>query len=187
MSHCSNKVNLKTYLGNSNIMHSINAIKPYPFLEGVDGEAVNMMLKLSYGQRNMFSVVTEFTPDAVALFIVKTYSDKWDALIVAANSRSNIAAGVTKITSGNTSNSGTKTIDDNSTHKVTAFNSDELVTDYSDVKAGVETTSGESDKTGKEESVSIKNLFENLPLFERTNIINIVLKDVATYLTIDIY
>lgn len=80
-----------------------------------------------------------------------------------------------------------KTIDDNSTHKVTAFNSDELVTDYSDVKAEVETTSGESDKTGKEESVSIKNLFENLPLFERTNIINIVLKDVATYLTIDIY
>ncbi|MFX0586150.1 hypothetical protein ACOARR_12615, partial [Glaesserella parasuis] len=65
--------------------------------------------------------------------------------------------------------------------------SDELIVDNSDVKNDVETTSGKADKSGKEETVSIKNLFDNLPLFERTNIINIVLKDVATYLTINIY
>ena len=38
-----------------------------------------------------------------------------------------------------------------------------------------------------EENLSLKSLFDNLPLIERTNIINIVLKDVSNYLTISVY
>ncbi|MGC5220758.1 hypothetical protein, partial [Escherichia coli] len=86
--------------------------------------------------------------------------------------RNNIAAGTTKVTSGSSSDSGTKTINGINTHKASAYNSDELIVDNSDVKNDVETTSGKADKSGKEETVSIKNLFDNLPLFERTNIIN---------------
>ncbi|MGC8050207.1 hypothetical protein, partial [Salmonella enterica] len=46
------------------------------------------------------------------------------------------------------------------THKASAYNSDELIVDNSDVKNDVETTSGKADKSGKEETVSIKNLFD---------------------------
>lgn len=187
MLNCSNKITLRSYLGNSNIFTSINNIKKYPFLEGVESDAVNMMLKISYGQKIVFSGVADLTPDDVAPFIVKTYGDKWDALLLTAGQRNNIAAGTTKVTSGSSSDSGTKTIDGINTHKASAYNSDELIVDNSDVKNDVETTSGKADKSGKEETVSIKNLFDNLPLFERTNIINIVLKDVSTYLTINIY
>lgn len=187
MFNCDKQKTLKGYLADTNIFDAIKSIESFPFLEGDSPDELNMMLKINYGQKIMFSGMADLTVNDAAKYIVKTYSDSWNKLLVALNSDFNIAANAIKVTSGKGSTSGTKTDDRNSTHKVAAFNSDELLPDSGDTENNVETSSNETQNDGKEENLSLKSLFDNLPLIERTNIINIVLKDVSNYLTISVY
>lgn len=187
MFNCDKQKTLKGYLADANIFTSIKAIENFPFLEGDSSDELNMMLKINYGQKIMFSGMVDLTVDDAAKYIVKTYSSSWNKLLTALNSDFNIAANAIKVTSGKGSASGTKTDDKNSSHKVAAFNSDELLPESGDTENNVETTSNETTNDGKEENLSLKSLFDNLPLIERTNIINIVLKDVSNYLTISVY
>ena len=184
---CDEQKTLRSYLADTNIFDSIKAIENFPFLEGESSDDLNMMLKINYGQKIMFSGVADLSVADAAKYIVKNYSDSWNKLLVALDSDFNIAANVVKVTSGKGNSSGTKTDDRNSKHNVAAFNSDELLPDSGDTENNVETSSNETTNTGKEENLSLKSLFDNLPLIERTNIINIVLKDVSNYLTISVY
>ena len=187
MFNCDEQKTLRSYLADTNIFNSIKTIESFPFLEGDSADDLNMMLKINYGQKIMFSVVADLPVADAAKYIVKNYSDSWNKLLTALDSDFNIAANAVKVTSGKGNSSGTKTDDRNSSHKVSAFNSDELLPDSGDTENNVETSSNETTNTGKEENLSLKSLFDNLPLIERTNIINIVLKDVSNYLTISVY
>ena len=185
MSDC--YLSLRQFLKDSNIFTEIKSVEDFPFLDGDSPLNLNSMLKISYGNKRVFSGFADETVSAVAKYIVLTYSDKWNKLIIAADNKLNLAATSTKVISDTSNSSGTKTTDGDSTRKVSAFNSDELIPDYSDVKTGVDTDSNNKQVDRKEEILSLKNLFDNLPLLERTNIINIVLKDVSDYLTVAIY
>ena len=184
---CDKQKTLRSYLADTNIFDSIKAIESFPFLEGDSSDDLNMMLKINYGQKIMFSGVSNLSVADAAKYIVKNYSDSWNKLLTALDSDFNIAANAIKVTSGKGNSNGTKTDDRNSKHNVAAFNSDELLPDSGDTENNVETSSNETINTGKEENLSLKSLFDNLPLIERTNIINIVLKDVSNYLTISVY
>lgn len=187
MFNCDKQKTLKGYLADANIFNSIKSIENFPFLEGDSSDELNMMLKINYGQKIMFSGMVDLSIDDAAKYIVKTYSDSWNKLLSALNSDFNVAADYVKVTSGKSNASGTNTDDNTTTHKVAAFNSDELLADYSDVGARTGTSSNETVNDGKEVNFSLKSLYDNLPLIERTNIINIVLKDVSNYLTISVY
>lgn len=182
------RTSLTKYLGTSNIFDIIKGIYSFPFLEPA-GQTVTMdqMLRVNYGSRAVFSGFIDITVDDVAKHLISIYKDKWDKAIIAAANINNLAANSSRKIKGTVSEMGTGNTQSDTENKVAAFNSDTLVTDGGTSNTSDNTTTRDTDRESTDETFNLKSLLENLPLVERTNIINIVLKDVSNYLTVSIY
>ena len=75
---CDKQKTLRSYLADTNIFDSIKAIENFPFLEGESSDDLNMMLKINYGQKIMFSGVADLSVADAAKYIVKNFSDSWN-------------------------------------------------------------------------------------------------------------
>lgn len=187
MSNCE-RVSLKQYLGTQNIFEIIKSLYSFPFLEGEGKtEDLNNMLLINYGQRGLFSGFKDITVVNSAKYIITIYADKWDKLIISAAGITNLAANNSRKIKGTVSEMGTGNTQSETENKVSAFNSDTLVTDGGTSSTSDNTTTRDTDRESTDETFNLKSLLDNLPLVERTNIINIVLKDVSNYLTVSIY
>ena len=182
------RTSLNKYLGTSNIFDIIKGIYSFPFLEQA-GQTVTMdqMLRVNYGSRAVFSGFIDITVDDVAKHLISVYKDKWDKAIIAAANINNLAANNSRKIKGTVSEMGTGNTQSETENKVSAFNSDNLVTDGGTSSTSDNTTTRDTDRESTDETFNLKSLLDNLPLVERTNIINIVLKDVSNYLTVSIY
>ena len=180
-------VNLKTWLAGGSIFTAIQTAENFPFFADTTTAEFDQMLSLAYGQRMVTSAFNSFDINVAGKFITKLYGEKWAALIQFNISPPDIGAKSVTKTTGNQNTVGTKNDISNSENKVSAFNSDDLITDTG--------TSNELDENvtqdiTRDSSVSVidwQTVFNNLSLSERTNIISVVLKDVATYLTVSVY
>ena len=187
MSDC-DCVSLKQYLGTQNIFEIIKSLYTLPFIEGKGKtEDLNNMLLINYGQRGLFSGFKDITVANSAKYIITIYADKWDKLIISAAGITNLAANNSRKIKGTVSEMGKGNTKSETENKVSAFNSDTLVTDGGASSTSDNTTTRDTDRESTDETFNLKSLFDNLPLVERTNIINIVLKDVSNYLTVSIY
>lgn len=180
-------VNLRGYLTGGSIFTAIQTTNNFPFFAGNDAADLDYMLTLNYGQRLMFSAFIDVPVNTVAKHIVKLYGDKWDGLIKFNESGANIGAVSSVKTTGKQKTTGVKTDNTDVTNKVSAFNSDELLVDTGSTTVGDENTTQDVDRDSLVETFNIQTAFNNLPLAEKTNIINVVLKDVANYLTVSAY
>ena len=81
----------------------------------------------------------------------------------------------------------TNTALNNRDYKVSAFNTEELITDKKDVDDNSSNTDNLENKQLTEKRLSLNIAYNNLSISDKINIINIVLKDIASYLTLDIY
>lgn len=180
-------VNLRGYLTGGSIFTAIQTTNNFPFFVGNDAADLDYMLTLNYGQRLMFSAFIDVPVNTVAKHIVKLYGDKWDGLIKFNESGANIGAVSSVKTTGKQKTTGVKTDNTDVTNKVSAFNSDELLVDTGSTTVGDENTTQDVDRDSLVETFNIQTAFNNLPLAEKTNIINVVLKDVANYLTVSAY
>ena len=180
-------VNLRGYLTGGSIFTAIQTTNNFPFFVGNDAADFDYMLTLNYGQRLMFSAFIDVPVNTVAKHIVKLYGDKWDSLIKFNESGANIGAVSSVKTTGKQKTTGVKTDNTDVTNKVSAFNSDELLVDTGSTTVGDENTTQDVDRDSLVETFNIQTAFNNLPLAEKTNIINVVLKDVANYLTVSAY
>lgn len=182
------RMTLKEYLGTDNIFDMIKALYSFTFLEPAGAtDDLNAMLKINYGQRGLFSGFKDITVNDSAKYLIKIYADKWDKLIISAAGITNLAANSSRKIKGTVSEMGTGNTQSDTENKVSAFNSDTLVTDGGTSSTSDNTTTRDTDRESTDETFNLKSLFDNLPLVERTNIINIVLKDVSNYLTVSIY
>ena len=180
-------VNLKTWLAGGSIFTAIQTAENFPFFVDNTPADLDQMLSLSYGQRLVASAFNNFDVNTAGKFIVKLYGEKWNALIKFNTTPPDIGAKSTTKTTGNQNNIGTKNGVSNTENKVSAFNSDNLITD-----TGAHNALDENTTLGitRDSSISVidwKTAFSNLSLAERTNIISVVLKDVSTYLTVSVY
>ena len=180
-------VNLRGYLTGGSIFTAIQTTNNFPFFVGNDAADLDYMLTLNYGQRLMFSAFIDVPVNTVAKHIVKLYGDKWDGLIKFNESVANIGAVSSVKTTGKQKTTGVKTDNTDVTNKVSAFNSDKLLVDTGSTTVGDENTTQDVDRDSLVETFNIQTAFNNLPLAEKTNIINVVLKDVANYLTVSVY
>ena len=180
-------VNLRGYLTGGSIFTAIQTTNNFPFFVGNDAADLDYMLTLNYGQRLMFSAFIDVPVNTVAKHIVKLYGDKWDGLIKFNENGANIGAVSSIKTTGKQKTTGVKTDNTDVTNKVSAFNSDELLVDTGTTTVGDENTTQDVDRDSLVETFNIQTAFNNLPLAEKTNIINVVLKDVANYLTVLAY
>ena len=180
-------VNLKTWLAGGSVFTAIKTAENFPFFADTQPAELDQMLSLTYGQRLVTSAFNNFDINVAGKFIAKLYGEKWKSLIEFNVSPPDLGAKSVTKTTGSQNTVGTKNDVSNSENKVSAFNSDALITDTG---ARNELDENITQDITRDSSVSVidwQTAFNNLSLSERTNIISVVLKDVATYLTVSVY
>ena len=180
-------INLKTWLVGGSIFTAIQTAEKFPFFADTQPAELDQMLSLTYGQRLVNSSFNNFDINVAGKFITKLYGEKWYALIRFNTMQTNIGAKSTTKTTGKQNTIDTKNGVSNTENKVSAFNSDDLITDTG---ARNELDENNTQDITRDLSVSVidwQTAFNNLSLAERTNIISVVLKDVSTYLTNSVY
>lgn len=180
-------VNLKTWLTGGSIFTAIQTNKDFPFFADNTPADLDQMLSLTYGQRLVASAFGSLDINVAGKFIVKLYGEKWNALIQFNATPPDIGAKSTTKTKGNQNTIGTKNDVSNTENKVSAFNSDTLITDTGANNVLDENTTQDIKRDSSVSVIDWQTAFNNLSLAERTNIISVVLKDVATYLTVSVY
>ena len=180
-------VNLKTWLAGGSIFTAIQTAENFPFFSDTPPEELDQMLTLTYGQRLVASAFRNLDINVVGKFIVKLYGEKWNALIQFNITPPDLGAKSTTKTTGNQNTVGTKNGVSNAENKVSAFNSDVLITDTGAHNALDENTTQDVTRDSSISVIDWQTAYNNLSLAERTNIISVVLKDVATYLTVSVY
>ena len=180
-------VNLRGYLTGGSIFTAIQTSNNYPFFADTPPAELDQMLVLMFGNRIMSSAFIGVDINTAGKFISKIYGEKWLALISFNSTPIDIGAKEVTKTVGSENMVGTKVDVSTSENKVSAFNSDVLITESgADNKLDENTTRG----VNKDATVSVidwQTAFNNLSTVERTNIITVVLKDVSTYLTVSVY
>lgn len=178
----------REYLAQGNIFEAIKAIKSFPFLEGVgDTDTLNTMLKIEYGDRALFKGFTDIPVDESAKMVIKVFADRWDSITRSYVDLNNLAASEIRLVNENTADTNTKDGNAETLNKVSAFNSDDLLTDTGTTSTDTAVNTGSGERDLKETKISYKDLINNLTSTQKTDIVNIVLKDLSSYFTITIY
>ena len=180
-------VNLKTWLAGGSIFTAIQTAEKFPFFSDTPPAELDQMLSLTYGQRLVTSAFNNFDINVAGKFIAKLYGEKWMSLIEFNVSPPDLGAKSVTKTTGSQNTVGTKNDVSNSENKVSAFNSDALITDTGAHNELDENTTQDITRDSSVSVIDWQTAFNNLSLSERTNIISVVLKDVATYLTVSVY
>ena len=180
-------VNLKTWLAGGSIFTAIQTAENFHFFADTPPAELDQMLSLTYGQRLVTSAFNNFDINVAGKFIAKLYGEKWMALIEFNVSPPDLGAKSVTKTTGSQNTVGTKNDVSNSENKVSAFNSDALITDTGARNEIDENITQDITRGSSVSVIDWQTAFNNLSLSERTNIISVVLKDVATYLTVSVY
>ena len=180
-------VNLKTWLAGGSVFTAIQTAENFPFFADNTPSELDQMLSLTYGQRLVTSAFNNFDINVAGKFIAKLYGEKWTALIEFNVSPPDLGAKSFTKTTGSQNTVGTKNDVSNSENKVSAFNSEALITDTGAINELDENITQDITRDSSVSVIDWQTAFNNLSLSERTNIISVVLKDVATYLTVSVY
>ena len=180
-------VNLRGYLTGGSIFTAIQSAENFPFFGDNTPAELDQMLSLTYGQRLVTSAFNNFDINAAGKFITKLYGGKWMALIEFNVSPPDLGAKSVTKTTGSQNTVGTKNDVSNSENKVSAFNSEDLITDTGAINKLAENITQDITRDSSVSVIDWQTAFNNLSLSERTNIISVVLKDVANYLTVSVY
>lgn len=177
-------MNLGEYLDGINIFELMDAINPLP-LSSLQLDSLDLRLKVLHGNKTLFSSFENLDPEIVANLMVLDFSEKWLKLIeVLAQAGSvNPRREVTEtITSGET-----RTNTSNTLGKVSGFNSDDLLTNDGTEVEGLDVSDGERIRTLTDSQINLEQSFNMLNVIDQNSILQTVMKDVSTYLTLSIY
>lgn len=179
------EITLDQFLENESIFTRIQSLSPYPFFDQMTPLDMDKHLNIFYGERIIYPKMIKYDLDVLAGLIVGVLGNKWEKLILVneidiiyTNERV-----IDETNSNNVLNTGANT----RTHKLSGFNDDELITDNSDVDSSTNTTDNNGTRLMTEKTKSLQVAFNNLCLTQKLNIIETVVKDVSSYLTLDIY
>lgn len=179
------EIRLGEYLEGDSIFGRIQSLSPFPFFDQMNALDMDKHLNIFYGERLVYHKFIKLDIESVAKLIVGLYSDKWEKMI-SINEIDFLAGSektINEVTDSNRIDTGSNT----RTHKVSAFNSEELINDNSDIDSSTNTTDNNGNRLLTEKTKSLQNAFNNLQLSKKLNIIEAVVKDVSDYLTLNVY
>lgn len=178
------------FLDSGDLWADIQTVKDYPFFTDFPPQRLNEFTDLSFGNRTLYSkfnTETGLDTEAAAQFIVMQYDKKWLGLIAVNAINFDLAAVETEKkteTSNETETTGRET---ETLNKVSAFNSEDLVTDGGTAS----TETGDRDKEGQRITTSGKQsllaAWGNLTMTEKTGIVRTITGDVACFLSLETY
>ena len=168
------------------VFNHIHTLKPdLPFLGGGQNELMDRLLVLNYGDQLIYRKLIPFTAKQICEMVVKQHSHKWVALLELEklNKLANKTRTITETTTNNETRNNTR--DDK--NLISAYNDDTLITNDGLLSIGSDDLTGTEKRTMTDETIDLKNAYNNLSLSDKNNIMNIVLKDVASFITLSIY
>ena len=168
------------------VFDHIHSFKPdLPFLGDGQNEVMDRLLMLNYGDRLVYRKLIPYPASQICEMLVKQHGHKWDALIEidALNKLANKTRTITETTTSNETRNNTR--DDK--NLISAYNDDTLIINDGSLLVGSDDLTGNETRTMTDETIDLKNAYNNLSLSDKNNIMNIVLKDVASFITLSIY
>lgn len=178
------------FLDSGDLWGNIKTVKDYPFFIDFPAANLNDFTDLTFGNRPLYSkfnTETGLDVEAAAKFIVMQYDKKWLGLISVNAIGFDLAAAETEKkteTSNETETTGRET---ETLNKVSAFNSEDLVTDGGTTS----NETGDRDKEGKKITTSGKQSLSaawgNLTMTEKLGIVRTITGDVACFLSLETY
>lgn len=180
-------VTLGQYMQSGSIWGGIQALEPFPFLVTTPPAKMDILLELGYGEQWMFHKLGAKPVSDVCATIVALYKDQWLRLIEVQALDIDIGSGLSKKQTETISKKEVRNNSRDDVNKVSAFNSDELINNDGSVSTGLDDLKGDTTRTLTDSQISLVEAFNNLNLLGKSNILNTVNKDVASFLTLDIY
>lgn len=176
---------LRQLLKQFSLWGSIKIVEDFPFIQ--DPIKLDLLQVINYGDRQVFKGFIDLTEVELAEMIVLHFSGKWERIANINIGDIDLTSDTTKITKIISTNEELKNGSENTANRVSGYNSEDLILDNDNELVKVEDTTGGAMSEKIESSSNLKSLFNNLPLVEQYNIINIVLLDVSKFLTISLY
>ena len=177
---------LKEYLDGVNIFDLIDQIEWLPISSPVQLTNLDLKLKLFHGNKTLFETFESIEPELVASLLNMEFNDKWVKLATFLISQTDNLNPRTELTETIT-NGETRTSSNNVLGKVSAYNSDVLITNDGSDTTGLDVSDGERIRTLTDAQIDLANSFNMLNLLQQNSIIQTVVNDVAGYLTLSIY
>ena len=168
------------------VFDHIHSVKPdLPFLGDGQNEVMDRLLMLNYGDRLVYRKLIPYPVSQICEMLVKQHGHKWDALIEI--DALNKLAGRTRTVTETTTNNETRNNTRDDKNLVSAYNDETLITNDGSLSVGSDDLTGTETRTMTDETIDLKNAYNNLSLSDKNNIMNIVIKDVASFITLSIY
>lgn len=176
---------LNEFISIDGVFNHIHTLKPdLPFLGNGENEVMDNLLMLNYGDQLVYRKLTPFTAKQICTMVVKQHSHKWEKLVSIEGS--NLSSGKRILTETITTNENRNNSRD-SKNLISAYNDDSLIINDGSLSTDSDDLTGSKIRTLTDENQSLNSAYYNLSLSDKNNIMNIVLKDVASFITLSIY
>lgn len=147
-------------------------------------ERMNRLFLVRYGERTLQNPLDEWTVQQIADLLAFEFGDKWDLLI---SELQGLALGKSvKVTQATDKTENRKGVND-TVNSVTAFDSDELLKNDGSNTVNTDDLKGLENKTVLTEYKDFESANKALFIKAENNIIDIVLQDVAKFISLDIF
>ena len=178
---------LNVFLNQGNLWGLVLSLAPDTVKDIATADKLKVSSIIKYGDKTVFDKVLFLSDEELASDIVLTHGDKWNSLITAELDKLDITMLDGRMTKEVITYTNTKTGSVDNENKVSAFNSDVLVTSDGTHSNNTDTDDGTKTRTLSDGNVGLNNLLNNLSLLQQTNIINVVINDVVNHITLSVY
>lgn len=179
-------MNLVEYMTENDFWGALGLISP-SYLLGYSATQLDTLTTLTFGDRVMNPKVEGLDVTDVALVVSMFYGKKWDTLLSNSLSELKITSGtVTKLNNVNHVNETDNRTGEN-LHKISAYNSDELINDGGDTSTNTNVKNLTNERDQTREHLSLNNVLKNLTTLEKISIIRVIVTDVINFITLSIY
>lgn len=157
------------------------------FIGSIGAANLNAAQSYNFGEREVFPKVVTLPLPQLAGLIANQFSTTWERMeLVELTANANLA-GAVDATTETTTNAETKANTKDDVNKVSAYNSDTLMTNDGSNSVGSENLSGEKTRVASRQNKSLETSFKNLDILKKNAIIRSVTRDVANFVTLSIY
>lgn len=149
-------------------------------------QVLDNVYALFHGNREVASTIEDKGVDFVANIITNLYKYKWETEYALRYEEMMIGIDKKEETEENSSGNRTTDTDNTSTHKVSAFNVDEMSPDNEDDNTGNETTDKEDDRSMTVTTKTYETVKDQLNTLNKSFITDTVFYDLNSVLTLSI-
>lgn len=179
---------LSEYMEGKDLWGEIStAVPTLGFIGSIGAANLNAAQVYNFGERQVLPKAAALTPPQLAGLIANQFYTAWERMeLVELTANANLA-GAVDATTETTTNEETKANTKDDVNKVSAYNSDTLMTNDGSNSVGSEELSGEKTRVVSRQNKSLETSFKNLDILKKNAIIQSVTRDVANFVTLPIY